>query len=386
MIKITKLKEKQDVYDIQVPSTNAFYANNILVHNCEIFQVTDSDTTAICSLGSIPLQNCIITNENGEKVFDHNLLFKRTKMLTRSINRVIDVNKYSTKEGENGGLKQRAIGIGVQGLADTFAILGYNFISEESKKLNKEISETIYFAALTASNELAKEHNQTYFYYERSPISQGIFQFNMWGVSEDDLSGRWDWKGLRNNIKEYGVRNSLVTAYMPTASSASVIGSTEAFEPFNANLYVRKVIGGEFPVINKHMVKDLEDEGLWNDYLAKELIIKKGSISDIPVIPDYIKEKYKTVYELSQSKLIEMSADRAIFVDQSQSLNIFMANPTVGKLTSSHFKAWELGLKTGMYYLRSKPVEFKGSHLGIDTSKQVNEENNSEFSCDGCSA
>lgn len=382
--KIEDLGRTDDTYCVNEPKRHKVIFNGIITGNCaEVFQVTDSQTTAICSLGSLPLQKCVV-EKDGKKYFDHNLLFKRTKMLARSINRVVDVNKYSTQEGENGGLKQRAIGIGVQGLADTFAMLGYNFISEESKKLNKEISETIYFAALTASNQLAKEQGETYHYYEGSPISKGIFQFNMWGVSEDDLSGIWDWKELRKNIIKYGVRNSLVTAYMPTASSASVIGSNEAFEPFNANLYVRKVIGGEFPVINKYMVKDLEDEGLWNDYIAKELIKNGGSISNIPVIPDYIKERYKTVYELSQSKLIEMSADRGLFIDQSQSLNIFMANPTVGKLTSSHFKAWELGLKTGMYYLRSKPVEFKGKHLGIDT--QETKTSNGDFSCDGCSA
>lgn len=355
----------------------------------EVAQVTDNETVSICTLSSIPLQKCITTDVEGNKFFNHNLLFERVKLATRSLNKVIDINKYSIKEGEKGGLEQRAIGIGIQGLADTFAILGYNFISEESKILNKDISETIYFASLTASNDLAKEQDLTYSYYEGSPISKGIFQFNMWGVNEDQLSGRWDWKKLRSNILEYGVRNSLNTNQMPTASSASIIGSNEAFEPFNSNLYGRKVVGGEFVVINKHMVNDLEKEELWNDYLAREIVSKSGVISDIPVIPDYIKEKYKTVYELPQSKLIEMSADRALFVDGSQSLNIFMSNPTVGKLTSSHFKAWELGLKTGMYYLRSKPVDFKGKHLGIESTEKKSSEqqtNVSDFSCDGCSA
>lgn len=355
----------------------------------EITQFSDSQSVAICTLSSLVLQKYIKTDENGKTSFDFKKLYDNTRLVTRSLNKVIDINKYSTPEGKKGGEEQRAIGIGVQGLADTFAILGYNFISEESKKLNKEIFETIYFAALTESNNLAKEHNQTYKYYEGSPISKGIFQFEMWGVSEDELSGMWDWKGLRENILKYGVRNSLVTALMPTASSASVIGSNEAFEPFNSNIYVRKVIGGEYAVINKHMVQDLEKEGLWNEYLAKEIVGKSGKISEIPVIPDNIKEKYKTVYELPQSKLIEMSADRALFVDQSQSLNIFMENPTVGKLTSSHFKAWELGLKTGIYYLRSKPIEFKGKHLAVETKKEdtsYTQQNDSDFSCDGCSA
>jgi len=353
---------------------------------CEIFQVTNSETTAICSLSSIPLQKCVLLGEDGKYYFDHDLLAKRVRLITRSINKVIDINKYSTQEGVNGGLSQRAIGIGVQGLADTFAILKYNFISEESKALNKEIFETIYYSALKASNELAQEQNETYDFYEGSPISNGIFQFNMWGVSENTLSGRWNWEDLRSLIKQYGVRNSLVCAEMPTASSASIIGSNEAFEPFNSNLYVRKVIGGEFAILNKHLVKDLEEDGLWSDYLAREIVAKSGVISEIPVISDEIKERYKTAYELPQSKLIEMSADRGVFIDQSQSLNIFMPNPTVGKLTSSHFKAWELGLKTGMYYLRSKPVEFKGKHLGISNEEKSEQQSNSDFDCDGCSA
>lgn len=353
----------------------------------EIMQLSDSQTVAICTLSSIPVQKYVKTDENGKTYFDFQLLYKNVKLVTRSLNKVIDINNYSTVEGRKGATEQRAIGIGIQGLADTFAMLNYNFISPESKQLNKDIYETIYYAALTASNELAKEHNQTYKYYEGSPISKGIFQFNMWGLEDEDLSGLWDWKTLRENILKYGVRNSLVTTQMPTASSASVIGSNEAFEPFNSNIYVRKVIGGEFAVINKHMVQDLEKEGLWNEYLAKEIVAKSGKINEIPVIPDNIKEKYKTVYEIPQSKLIEMSADRAVFIDQSQSLNIFMENPTVGKLTSSHFKSWELGLKTGMYYLRSKPIEFKGKHLAVETKNEIQtNDNNSEFSCDGCSA
>lgn len=353
----------------------------------EVFQYFDANTTAICTLSSAPLQKYVVFDENGVPSFNHNDLFETVKMITRSLNKVIDINKYSTEEGRKGGLEQRAIGIGIQGLADTFALMNYNFTSPKARKLNKEIAETIYFASLTASNELAKETGLTYDYFEGSPISKGIFQFNMWGVSEDELSGRWNWKQLRESIKEYGVRNSLVTNQMPTASSAALIGSNEAFEPFNSNLYVRKVIGGEFVVINKYMVADLEKEGLWNEYIAKEIVLKKGVINDIPVIPDEIKEKYKTAYELKQSELIEMSADRGLFVDSSQSLNIFMANPTVGKLTSSHFKAWELGLKTGMYYLRSKPIEFKGSHLGVENSKPTQTTSNSgDFSCDGCSA
>lgn len=363
--------------------------SNLCSEVMQFSSIEDSNNlsrTSICTLSSVPLQKCIV---NGE--FDHNLLFKRVRLITRSLNKIVDINKYSTLEGELGGKEQRALGIGIQGLADTFAILGYNFISDEAKKLNKEIAETIYFAAMSSSNELAQETGLTYDYYNDSPISKGIFQFEMWdNFKQEDLSGRWDWEALRTKILKHGVRNSLVTNQMPTASSAAIIGSNEAFEPFNSNLYTRNVNDGEYIVVNKYLVQDLEKEGLWNDYLAKELVARSGSIVDIPVIPDYIKERYKTVYEMPQSKLIEMSADRALFVDGSQSLNIFISNPTVGKLTSSHFKSWELGLKTGMYYLRSKPVEFKGKHLALGKNENVENtsivSNQSDFECDGCSA
>ena len=352
----------------------------------EIFQYVSPDETAICMLSSLPLQKCVVLKD-GKLVYDFDLLAKRVRLVVRSLNKVIDINNYSTEEGRRGALRQRALGIGVQGLADTFALLKYNFISEESKQLNKDIFETIYYSALKASNELAREKNETYYYYENSPVSKGILQYDMWGLTESDLSGRWDWKSLKEDIKLYGVMNSLVTTCPPTASSASILGSNEAFEPFNSNLYLRNVAGGEYSILNKHLVRDLEEEGIWNDYLANELVARNGVISEIGVIPDEIKERYKTVYELSQSKLIEMSADRAVFIDQSQSLNIFMDNPTIGKLTSSHFKAWELGLKTGMYYLRSKPVENKAKHLGVVVNKEVVvNSNSSDFSCDGCSA
>lgn len=352
----------------------------------EIFQYVDADETAICMLSSLPLQKCVVLKD-GKLVYDFDLLAKRVRLVVRSLNKVIDINNYSTEEGRRGALRQRALGIGVQGLADTFALLKYNFISEESKQLNKDIFETIYYSALKASNELAREKGETYYYYENSPVSKGILQYDMWGLTESDLSGRWDWKALKEDIKLYGVMNSLVTTCPPTASSASILGSNEAFEPFNSNLYLRNVAGGEYSILNKHLVRDLEEEGIWNDFLANELVARNGVISEIGVIPDEIKERYKTVYELPQSKLIEMSADRAVFIDQSQSLNIFMDNPTIGKLTSSHFKAWELGLKTGMYYLRSKPVENKAKHLGVVINKEVVVNNNaSDFSCDGCSA
>jgi ribonucleoside-diphosphate reductase alpha subunit len=385
MIKIKKINEKRDVYDIQVPSTNNFYANGALVHNCEIFQYTSPNETAICTLSSIPVQK-YVKEIDSTYVFDFKMLYDSTYEITKALNVVIDINEYSTKEGKKGGSEQRAIGIGIQGLADLFAILNYSFTSKEARELNKNIAETIYYASLKASNDLAKETNSTYPYFENSPISKGIFQWEMWGLTENDLSQLWDWNSLREEIKTYGVTNSLTVAYMPTASSASLIGSNECFEPFNSNLYVRKVGNNEFAVINKYLVKDLEKENLWVDLIIKEIIKDNGSIQNIPVISDEIKLKYRTVYEISQKDLIEMSAERAPFIDQSQSLNIFMANPTVSKLTSSHFKAWELGLKTGQYYLRSKPIENKAKHLATDLNNIEVKTTNGEFDCFGCSA
>lgn len=349
----------------------------------EIMEVTDKETTAICTLTSIPVQKFVIDNE-----YDFNELGRVTRSITKSLNIAIDVNEYSTKEGRKGGLEQRALGIGIQGLADTFAMLRLPFVSEEARSLNKKIFETIYYNALRQSCDLAKETGLTYDFYEGSPISQGIFQWEMWGIDESELSGMFDWKQLRKDSIKYGVRNSLVTTCPPTASSARVIGSNEAFEPFTSNLYVRKVTGGEFAMVNKHLVKDLELAGLWNREILNELIKNDGSVQSIPIISQEMKERYKTVWEISQKSLIEMSAERAPFIDQSQSLNIFFATPTVGKLTTSHTLAWKLGLKTGQYYLRSQPVEMKGKHLAIDMGKQIKPEKptDSQFECYGCSA
>lgn len=384
MIKIEKLKENIPVYDITVDGNHNFFGNDILVHNCsEIMEVTDAKTTAICTLTSIPIQKFITKNK-----YDFKELGRVTRSITKSLNIAIDVNEYSTDEGRKGGLEQRALGIGVQGLADVFAILKLPFTSQEARELNKDIFETIYYNALRQSCDLAKETGLTYDGYEGSPISQGIFQWEMWGLKDEDLSGMYDWKALREDIKKYGIRNSLVTTCPPTASSARVIGSNEAFEPFTSNLYVRKVTGGEFAMVNKHLVKDLEDLGMWNREILNELIAYEGSVQNIPTINEEVKERYKTVWEISQKSLIEMSADRAPFIDQSQSLNIFFATPTVGKLTTSHTLAWKLGLKTGQYYLRSQSVDMKAKHLAIDIQKekQVERPVDSQFECFGCSA
>lgn len=386
MIKIEKLKENIPVYDITVDGNHNFFGNDILVHNCsEIMEVTDAKTTAICTLTSIPVQKFV--NMGVEGAYDYEELGRVARSITKSLNIAIDVNEYSTEEGRKGGLEQRALGIGIQGLADVFALLKLPFTSPESRKLNREIFETIYFNALKQSCELAKETGLTYDGYEGSPLSEGIFQWEMWGLTEADLSGRHDWKGLRKEVMKYGVRNSLFTTCPPTASSARVIGSNEAFEPFTSNLYVRRVTGGEFAMVNKHLVRDLEFEGLWNKEMLQELIKNEGSVQNIPTISEDIKERYKTVWEISQKSLIEMSAERGPFIDQSQSLNIFFSTPTVGKLTTSHTLAWKLGLKTGQYYLRSESVEMKSKHLAIDMEKlnKPDKPTDSQFECFGCS-
>lgn len=349
----------------------------------EIMEVTDANTTAICTLTSIPLQKFV-----KDGIYDFNELGRVTRSITKSLNVALEVNEYSTSEGRKGGLEQRALGIGTQGLADVFALLKLEFTGDEARKLNKEIYEAIYFNALRESCNLAKETGLTYDGYEGSPISQGIFQWEMWGLKEENLSGKHDWSGLRADILEYGVRNSLVTCEPPTASSARVIGSNEAFEMVTSNLYVRRVTGGEFAIVNKHLVKDLEDEGIWNRELVNELIKTMGSVQNIPTISQEIKNRYKTVWETSQKALIEMSADRGPFIDQSQSLNIFFETPTVGKLTTSHTLAWRLGLKTGQYYLRSQAVDMKAKHLAVEISKEkeVERPTESQFECVGCSS
>jgi len=381
MIKIKKLEEKQDVYDIQVPETSCFYANNILVHNCEIYQFTDEDTTAICTLSSMVIKNFVIDGK-----FDFNLLYNETRRVTRALNKVIDINNYSTEKGRKGGLEQRAIAIGVQGLADVFYLLDYSFTSNESRKLNKEIFETIYFATITESNELCKTGEyRPYTHFEGSPMSKGIFQFDMWGLTEDQLSGRWDWKTLKENVSKFGVCNSLFTAQMPVASSAKVTGSYEMTEPAHSAIFNRRVVGGEIMIVNKYLINDFEKLGIWSEDLKNEIILNEGSIQNINFNKyldnedkNYHKKvkrieqlipKYKTIWEISQRELIDMSADRAPFIDQSQSMNIYMGNPTLSKITSSHFHAWEKGLKTLCYYVRTKAISTGAKHLAVDISK-----------------
>lgn len=314
----------------------------------EIIEYTAPDEIAVCNLASIALPRFVI---NGR--FDHQKLYEVTKVVTRNLNKIIDINYYPVPEARNSNLRHRPIGIGVQGLADTFVMLRMPYDSEEAAGLNKDIFETIYYAALEASMELAQQYGP-YATYKGSPISQGIFQFDMWGVKPD--SGRWDWEGLRQKILQYGVRNSLLLAPMPTASTSQILGYNECFEPFTSNMYVRRVLSGEFIVINKYLLHDLIKLGLWNETMRNKLMATNGSIQDIAEIPQHIKDLYKTAWEIKQKNIINMAADRGAFICQSQSLNIFMAEPTFSKLTSMHFYAWSKGLKTGMYYLRTQPA------------------------------
>ena len=314
----------------------------------EILEYTSPDEVAVCNLASIALPMFV---KNG--AFDHKELFKVTKRVTKNLNRVIDRNYYPVKEAENSNMRHRPIGLGVQGLADAFIMLRLPFTSDEAKQLNQEIFETLYYAAVTASMEAAKEEG-TYSSYEGSPISQGEFQHNLWGIKDEELSGRWDWEKLRKNVKKHGVRNSLLVAPMPTASTSQILGNNECFEPYTSNIYTRRVLSGEFIVVNKHLLEDLVKLGLWNESLKQELMRANGSIQHIDIIPDEIKELYKTVWELSMKDIIDMSRQRGYFIDQSQSLNLFLENANYAKLTSMHFYAWKSGLKTGMYYLRTK--------------------------------
>lgn len=313
----------------------------------EIIEYTSPDEVAVCNLASIALPK-FVTEEG---TFDHQKLYEITKVITKNLNKVIDVNYYPVKEARNSNMKHRPIGIGVQGLADTFLMLKMPFDSAEAKGLNQDIHETIYFAAMEASMEIAKVEGP-YETFKGSPVSKGIFQFDMWGVTPG--SGRWNWDVLKKEVKKNGVRNSLLVAPMPTASTSQILGNNECFEPYTSNIYTRRTLSGEFIVVNKHLMKDLIELGLWNASMKNKLIEANGSVQNIPEIPQYIKDLYKTTWELSQKAIIDMAADRGAYICQSQSMNVHIQDPNFGKLTSMHFYAWKKGLKTGMYYLRTK--------------------------------
>jgi ribonucleoside-diphosphate reductase alpha chain len=314
----------------------------------EIMEYTAADEIAVCNLASISLPMFVENN-----AFNHQLLYDVTKRVTKNLNKVIDRNYYPVPEAENSNMRHRPVGLGVQGLADAFILLRMPFTSDEAKKLNQEIFETLYFAAVTASMELAKEEGP-YSTFKGSPISEGEFQHNLWGLKDEELSGRWDWGKLRKEVMKHGVRNSLLVAPMPTASTSQILGNNEAFEPYTSNLYTRRVLSGEFIVVNKHLLEDLVNRGMWNEELKQEIMRHNGSVQNIDRIPQDLKELYKTVWEMSMKDIIDMSRQRGYFIDQSQSLNLFMQDANYSKLTSMHFYAWQSGLKTGMYYLRTK--------------------------------
>ncbi|MFM6946437.1 MAG: ribonucleoside-diphosphate reductase subunit alpha [Flavobacteriales bacterium] len=312
----------------------------------EIIEYTAPDEVAVCNLASLALPK-FVTEEGS---FDHDKLFEVTYQATLNLNRIIDNNYYPVEEARNSNMRHRPIGLGVQGLADAFIMMGFPFESEEARALNREVFETIYFASMTASKDLAKVDGP-YETIKGSPVSKGVFQFDMWGVTP---TNRWEWDLLKAEVKKHGVRNSLLLAPMPTASTAQILGNNECFEPYTSNIYTRRVLSGEFIIVNKHLLKDLVKEGLWSKDMRQKIMAANGSIQNIQEIPQRLKDLYKTAWEISQKAIIEQAADRGAYICQSQSLNIFMENANFGKLTSMHFYGWEKGLKTGMYYLRTK--------------------------------
>jgi len=312
----------------------------------EIIEYTAPDEVAVCNLASLALPKYV----NEDNTFNFDKLFEVTYQATINLNKIIDENFYPVEEARNSNMRHRPIGLGVQGLADTYIMMRLPFESQEAKALNREVFETIYFASMTASKDLAKEHGP-YESYPGSPVSKGVFQYDMWEVSPTD---RWERSVLKDEVKKYGVRNSLLLAPMPTASTAQILGNNECFEPYTSNIYTRRVLSGEFIIVNKHLLKDLVKEGLWNKTMRQKIMAANGSVQNIEEVPEELKLLYKTAWEISQKAIIEQAADRGAYICQSQSLNIFMENANFGKLTSMHFYGWEKGLKTGMYYLRTK--------------------------------
>lgn len=344
----------------------------------EIVEYSSPDEVAVCNLASIALPTYVINREK----YDFQKLHDVTKVITRNLNKIIDINYYPVIEAERSNKRHRPIGLGVQGLADTFMALRYPFDSPEAKQLNIQIFETIYHAALEASCELAEKYGP-YETYEGSPVSKGILQYDMWNVTPTNL---WDWAALKEKIAKHGVRNSLLVAPMPTASTSQMLGFNECFEPYTSNFYTRRVLSGEYQMVNPWLLRDLVDMGLWNDDVKNMIMADGGSIQNVPSIPQNLKDLYKTVWEISQRTIIDMAADRGAYIDQSQSLNIFMAEPNFGKLTSMHFYGWQKGLKTGMYYLRTRPavdaIKFTVDQLSLrEYRKKMEEKNQADMIC-----
>ena len=344
----------------------------------EIIEYTAPDEVAVCNLASLALPKYV--TEDGR--FDHDKLFEVTYQATINLNRIIDENYYPVIEAQNSNMRHRPIGLGVQGLADTFILMRLPFESEQARALNREIFETIYYASMTASKDLAKVDG-AYESYAGSPVSKGIFQYDMWNVTP---TNRWEWDVLKQEVKKYGVRNSLLLAPMPTASTAQILGNNECFEPYTSNVYTRRVLSGEFIIVNKHLLKDLVKEGLWNKEMRSKIMTTNGSVQNITEIPQHLKDLYKTAWEISQKAIIDQAADRGAYICQSQSLNIFMENANFGKLTSMHFYGWEKGLKTGMYYLRTKAatdaIKFTvDKAVAEEPSAQLIEEQQAAIAC-----
>ena len=346
----------------------------------EVIQYSDDKETAVCNLASIGLPSFVNVET---KQFDYDKLHQVTKVVTNNLNRVIDINFYPTEKTKTSNFKHRPIGIGVQGLADTFVLMDIPFHSDDAKEVNKLIFETIYHASLEKSNEIAKELGESYSSFEGSPASKGILQFDMW--SKEPTPGRYDWSALKQSIITYGLRNSLLVAPMPTASTSQILGFNECFEPFTSNLYSRRTIAGEFVVVNKYLMKELIQLGFWNEQIKNNIIANKGSVQQLTILPEHIRNKYKIVWEIPMKHVIDMSTDRGAFICQSQSLNLWMEDPTYNTLTSMHFYSWKQGLKTGIYYLRRK-AKHQAQQFTIEPEeKEKNEETNDEI-CEMCSA
>jgi ribonucleoside-diphosphate reductase alpha chain len=353
--------------------------NGILTGQCtEIVEYSDDKETAVCNLASIALPSFV--NEE-TKMFDYEKLHYVTKVVTNNLNRVIDINFYPTEKTKTSNLRHRPIGIGVQGLADTFIMMNIPFHSDEAKVVNKLIFETIYHAALEKSNELAIL-NGSYISFEGSPASQGILQFDMW--SNSTTSGLYNWDNLKKSIIEKGLRNSLLVAPMPTASTSQILGYNECFEPITSNLYSRRTLAGEFVVVNKYLMKELIELGHWNEQIKNNIIANKGSVQQLTMLSEHTRNKYKIVWEMPMKHLIDMSADRGAFICQSQSLNLWLEDPTYNSLTSMHFYSWKQGLKTGIYYLRRK-AKHQAQQFTIEPEQKTNENDRDEI-CESCSA
>ena len=371
---------RDDTYCFTEPKRHMGVFNGILTGQCtEIVEYSDENETAVCNLASIGLPMFV---DAATKIFDFDLLHKVSKTVTRNLNKVIDVNFYPTEKTRRSNLRHRPIGIGVQGLADTFIQMGLAFCSDDAKELNRAIFETIYHAAVEQSIELAQTAGAAYASFDGSPASKGVLQFDMWNVIPSD---RYDWGKTRQNLTQYGMRNSLLIAPMPTASTSQILGFNECIEPLTSNIYSRRTLAGEFILANKYLMTDLLELGLWNDKMKNNIIANNGSVQHIDAIPQNIRDKYKTVWEIPMRHLIDMAADRGAFICQSQSLNLWLEDPNYNSLTSMHFYSWNKGLKTGIYYLRRR-AKHQAQQFTIEPENRTTTTTEEHDICEYCSA